>query len=405
METSVVFQWNFANKTRGWKGSFADYPADQENIFELDQGVRNLPRDLGGEPSLFISGSNRSDDLFMYFRRFVTGLTPNTTYTVDFQVQFASDAPDGSVGIGGSPANSVYVKAGATLEEPLPVPIDGSQGTDLLMNIDKGVQSRRGRDSVVLGDVAKSPGDDSFTFDFVQRRNFFDRFVFTTDDTGSAWLYFGTDSGFEGVTSLFYTNFRAEFVPASQAGKQVWGTAQSDELIGTSFNDLLSGRRESDQLTGGDGADWFLYRGLSERQTFAQSRLETRDVITDFNPAEGDRLALDFKRNQVPDLPDRLFFAGSITATTLQEAITLACGDRAPAQPNAQRLQEREAVFLEWEGTTFLVVNDEQKPFKANRDLVIELPNFSLPSSAQSSHDGLSVREYFVDFTAILSTT
>lgn len=33
----------------------------------------------------------------------------------------------------------------------------------------------------------------------------------TTDEEGKAWLLFGTRSGFEGKTSLFYTYFRAEF--------------------------------------------------------------------------------------------------------------------------------------------------------------------------------------------------
>lgn len=205
---AILYSWNFSEGNLGWQGDFADYPLGEDEFYRLNSGVRPLPENLGDETALFITGDNRSDDLFMYFRNQIEGLAPNTDYEVNFDIELASDAPEDSIGIGGSPATSVYLKAGATLIEPIPVDVDEF----LLLNIDKGNQSQVGEDSVLLGNVAKSPSDDfNFNYELIERTNQ-QSFSFRTDDSGSAWLYFGTDSGFEGTTALYYTNFEAEFV-------------------------------------------------------------------------------------------------------------------------------------------------------------------------------------------------
>ncbi len=214
---STLLTWDFSEGSNNWQGDFADYPPGEEEFYELDSGLRPLPESLGDDTALFITGANRSDDLFMYFRREIDGLVPNTNYQVTFEIELASNAPDGSFGIGGSPANSVFLKAGATLVEPLPLILDTSENV-LRLNIDKGNQSNAGADSVLLGDIAK-PEDAPFNFDYakIERTNQ-QPFSFRTDDSGSAWLYFGTDSGFEGTTTLYYTNFSAEFVAVNNNG-------------------------------------------------------------------------------------------------------------------------------------------------------------------------------------------
>ncbi|MCU0536156.1 MAG: T-box-containing protein [Hydrococcus sp. Prado102] len=209
--SSTIFSWDFSKGTQGWQGGFADYPLGQEDFFNLDSGLRLLPSNLGSEQALFITGDNRSDDLFMYFRNQVTGLNPNTNYSVIFDIELATNAPDGSFGIGGSPANSVFLKAGATLTEPLAI-VDDPNENAIRLNIDKGNQSQSGRDSVLLGDIAK-PDDGTFDYALIPRNNNAEPFTFRTDNVGNAWLYFGTDSGFEGTTALFYTSFQAEFTP------------------------------------------------------------------------------------------------------------------------------------------------------------------------------------------------
>ena len=211
---STILTWDFSEGSLGWQGDFADYPPGEEEFYELDSGLLPLPENLGDDTALFITGANRSDDLFMYFRREIDGLAPNTNYQVTFALELASNAPDGSVGIGGSPANSVFLKAGATLVEPLPI-LENDENL-LRLNVDKGNQANAGSDSVLLGDIAK-PDDGTFDYALINRSSQ-QPYSFLTDDSGSAWLYFGTDSGFEGTTTLYYTNFEAEFVAVHNNG-------------------------------------------------------------------------------------------------------------------------------------------------------------------------------------------
>ena len=58
-------------------------------------------------------------------------------------IDLATNVPAGLVGIGGSPGESVFVKAGASTVEPL-AEEDGSRY--LRMNIDKGNQANGGED-------------------------------------------------------------------------------------------------------------------------------------------------------------------------------------------------------------------------------------------------------------------
>ena len=89
---------------------------------------------------------------------------------------------------------------------------------DRMLNVDKGNQANVGTDSVLLGDIAKAEYA-PFNFDYalIERTNQ-QPFSFRTDYSGNAWLYFGTDSGFEGTTTLYYNDFPVEFVAVNNNG-------------------------------------------------------------------------------------------------------------------------------------------------------------------------------------------
>src|SRR5690606_37728130 len=101
----VVVDTDFVGgSTAGWQVGFADYPAGQEDIFDFAAEVRTLPVPLDTtRRALFVSGSNRSDDLFMFLKRPVEGLTPGATYRVRFEVDLASNEGSGCFGAGGAP--------------------------------------------------------------------------------------------------------------------------------------------------------------------------------------------------------------------------------------------------------------------------------------------------------------
>ncbi|MCQ3815046.1 MAG: hypothetical protein KTU85_11620 [Acidimicrobiia bacterium] len=133
---------------------FADLPADfDQTIYEFDSSHRALPPSLEGS-AIFVQGHNRSDDLFMYLKRPVDGLEPSASYTVSATIDLATNIPLATFGIGGSPGESVYVKAGASTVEPQAELDDLNY---LGMNIDKANQSQSGTQMRVIGNLAPPP--------------------------------------------------------------------------------------------------------------------------------------------------------------------------------------------------------------------------------------------------------
>lgn len=190
---------DFSAGKDGWIAGFADYNADQEESYELQEGLSPLPAPLDkNREAYLLSGMNRSDDLFMYLKRQVSGLKPNMGYQIDFNVQLASDARDGGVGAGGAPGEAVGLGVGATVIEPVAMPNDDNFYE---MNLDKINQCcTDGKDMVVIGNVAN--GGDVYEYKTIERKG---SYMATSDAEGNLWLIVGTDSGYEGRTSLYYT--------------------------------------------------------------------------------------------------------------------------------------------------------------------------------------------------------
>jgi heat shock protein HslJ len=202
-EDGLEFTYNFDEDDEEWIAGFADLPAERDDtIYELDSEWREMPDDLDGY-GIYIQGHNRSDDLFMFLKREVDGLEPGATYQATFRLILASNVPPGLSGIGGSPGESVYVKVGATTAEPLIV--EDSAGW-LRMNIDKGNQATEGEDMINVGDMANPnlTPDTAGSYELMEQNSGGREFEVTADEDGVLWFIVGTDSGFEGMTTLYY---------------------------------------------------------------------------------------------------------------------------------------------------------------------------------------------------------
>ena len=196
----IEFSYSFETDAEGWAFGFADLPENHDqSLYELEAGHRALPDGLDGA-GVRMQGHNRSDDLFMYLMRRVDGLDPGASYSVVATVDLATNVPPGLAGIGGSPGESVYVKVGASTAEPEAAP--DSTG-HLRMNIDKGNQSQGGSRMVVIGDVANPDVVDE-EFRIKTLDNLGRPVIVEADAEGGAWLIVGSDSGFEGLTRLYY---------------------------------------------------------------------------------------------------------------------------------------------------------------------------------------------------------
>ena len=202
----IEVNYDFQTDLDVWEADFADYPVDEETFYELQHEISPLPEPLDGEQnSLRQTGNNHSDDLFMFIKRKITGLEPNRSYELTFNLEFATNAPDDSFGVGGSPASSVYIKAGATQTEP-------EKEIDSLdmyrMNIDKGNQASEGEEMINLGDFSNGSDEDTYALKTLENK---DPFTVQSDESGGLWVIIGTDSGFEATTTIYYNKISVEF--------------------------------------------------------------------------------------------------------------------------------------------------------------------------------------------------
>jgi hypothetical protein len=186
----------------------------------FEAGIRPLPSELGiNGTGYYLQGINHSDDLFMFLKRRLgidDGMVPNQEYLLRFTIVFASNAPSGAVGIGGSPGESVFLKAGASIVEP-DVYLDSDNGY-YLVSVDKGSgNSGNGTAASVIGDIANGLSADEIDIEnppYVSlKREYEHEYTVTANLDGELWLLVGTDSGFEGLTGIYYQSIAVTLIP------------------------------------------------------------------------------------------------------------------------------------------------------------------------------------------------
>ena len=206
---AVIF--DFSNDYQGWVPGFVDYPVGKESDWAIGSSLAPLPAPLDpARKGILLTGSNHSDDLFMYIAREGPTLAPNASYVVRYRVTVATNAPRGCAGIGGAPGESVVLKVGATPAEPARI-IDADQY--YRANFDHGSQLAGGRDALPVGNIANSntncavPRYELKQFDSAP-------LAVATSASGRLWFVVGVDSGFEGTTAVYITSVRVAIRPA-----------------------------------------------------------------------------------------------------------------------------------------------------------------------------------------------
>jgi hypothetical protein len=204
-----------------WDGkqvSLTTHPTtDKNGFYQLLAEVRTLPPELGvNGTSFYIQGNNHSDDLFMFIKRRLNsddGIVAGQTYQITYTLVFASSVQSGCVGVGGSSA--VTLKAGASPAEPIAL-FDASPLISWLrMNVGKDPNQ---------GNIAASPtgtiangipcGSAQNSYVSIQRTHQHTSLV-NANAKGELWLLIGTDSGFEGLTALYYQRIDVTLTPVN----------------------------------------------------------------------------------------------------------------------------------------------------------------------------------------------
>jgi hypothetical protein len=215
ISSSVRLEFNFCDGEQGWEAGFAEYSPEMEDMM-IEGEIRPLPSELGTEGTgYYLQGMNPSDDLFMFLKRRLgtdDGVVPGQEYRIKFTIVFASNAPSGGIGIGGSPGESVYLKAGASTVEP-EVYLDSEEGL-YLMNVDKGSgNSDSGKAAAVIGNIANGLSAEEDTRYISLKRQHEHEYTVTASPDGELWLLVGTDSGFEGLTGIYYQRIAVTLTP------------------------------------------------------------------------------------------------------------------------------------------------------------------------------------------------
>jgi hypothetical protein len=183
------FEYGFESDYQGWIGDFADYPVADSVHWHLGHRIDTLPDILPKQSGLVLKGDNFSDDLFLFLKRKLTGLSPNTAYAIAFSIDIATD--QGAEIIGGS---DLFLKAGAVLMEPKKLATQESS-TMFRMNLDKGNQASEGKDMQVFGHV-EHPFHDT-RYHLVTFANASRPFRIKTGPEGELWIIVGAESAFE----------------------------------------------------------------------------------------------------------------------------------------------------------------------------------------------------------------
>ncbi|HEX8172689.1 MAG TPA: hypothetical protein VF824_19285 [Thermoanaerobaculia bacterium] len=209
----VTIADDFRLGDRGWLPGFADYSPLSSGM-DLEASIAPLPPELHVDGTGYrVSGNNHSDDLFMFLSKRLTaadGIKPNTRYSVSFRIVFASNAGSGCGGIGGSPGEGVMLKAGAAGEPPQVV----LAGDHYRLQLDKGNQINGGADLSAVSHIGNGTANCSGNAPYVTlERSHTHPFAVTSNEFGELWLLAGTDSGFEGITTLYYQSIVTTLTP------------------------------------------------------------------------------------------------------------------------------------------------------------------------------------------------
>jgi hypothetical protein len=230
----VILSFDFAGGSAlGWEAGFADYHEGMD--MRTEAGIRLLPPEVGPGSGYYLSGWNYSDDLFMFLRRRLgpsDGIAAGRSYVVRFEVTLATSAGRDCAGIGGAPGESVYVKLGAAPLRPEPVLV----GDELRMSVDKGNQAEGGVHASVAGTISADeplPCSNAPFVDLVRTHTH--RYAIPASSEGDLWLLFGTDSGYEGFTSIYVRRIEVTLTPVAEGDPRTrWQKTYADvfELVG-----------------------------------------------------------------------------------------------------------------------------------------------------------------------------
>lgn len=208
---TISLSYFFDQSEDGWKGAFADLPVKYDpDIYELQYARELLPiADNKTNFGLKLKGMNRSDDLFMFVSKKMDGLTPNTTYQAVLSFNLYTDQAGGMMGVGGAPGEAVSIKAGIVSKQPEVIELNDGGEPYFRLNLDKGNQRNEGQDMKIVGTMVQ-PNDELKGYQPVAMSY---STTIKSNDKGELYFIIGSDSGYEGLTTLYLDDINVKLLP------------------------------------------------------------------------------------------------------------------------------------------------------------------------------------------------
>ena len=222
LNSVIIVESQFDTGVEKWVADYTGYPdstvanaAKKDSImaakYQFSAIKARMPMLLDSAKYGFkVQSFNKSDSLFTFLKKKVTGLNPGKNYIVSFEIDLGTNYPEKMTGNTTPQGGLVYVKAGAVPAEPLKM--FNSARKYYTFNLNKGVRSASGTQMFTLGNIAN--GLDTLRYKLVARN--LDKPISVQANTqGEIWLCVGTDSGYRGLTLLYYDKIKVVITEAN----------------------------------------------------------------------------------------------------------------------------------------------------------------------------------------------
>jgi hypothetical protein len=198
--------YDFTLSPWGWEAGYTGYPVSEtpegDTIYNFETDYTDSPFSEGDGMALRLTCNNESGEIFMYVKKKVSGLHPNTTYSIVYSIGVLSEAVLG---------DGVMLKAGASFVEPQKVIHDGHYE----LNLDKGDYQESGGNLVLLGELGGPFDGAGYLYNSFSNASAPRRFTAKTNNIGELWLIVGTESRVPGINTVYYSEVQVIFSASS----------------------------------------------------------------------------------------------------------------------------------------------------------------------------------------------
>jgi len=202
-----TFSYDFRRGTQGWvPGAPQFYGVN--NLLAAD--YRPLDGGLASQGSAFFARTAFAVAP-VYFKRQISGLEPDSTYSVRFSVEIATDTPSKCLSFYGALGEDTLVLVGATTTEPSTTYGPGASGFQ--SNFDLGQWNVDGANGFILGDVATPLPCPVRVWQLKSLQRTAPLGGVKTDASGRAWVLQATSAGSGALVGFYFTRFSATFTP------------------------------------------------------------------------------------------------------------------------------------------------------------------------------------------------